>query len=225
MNTLVIIPARGGSKGLPKKNIKKLDGKPLIHYSIEVAQQVFNDKNICVSTDSEEISKIAAQTNLNIPFLRPARLATDTSTSEEVILHSLEFYALKGVYFDTVLLLQPTSPFRKKEHLQEIISLYKPEYDMIISVKETDSNPYYVLAEEGDNGYLQKSKKGEFTRRQDCPTVYEYNGSMYLINVNALKNKGIKDFNKIKKYVMDSKYSVDIDTQFDFDYAEFLIKR
>jgi len=94
---------------------------------------------------------------------------------------------------------------------------------MIVSVKETESNPYYVLFEENKSGLLEKSKKGIFIRRQDCPKVYEYNGSMYLINTKSLKNTLISNFKKIRKYEMHSKYSIDIDNQLDFDFAEFLI--
>lgn len=223
MKTLVIIPARSGSKGLPDKNIKLLNGKPLIHYSIETALSIFDKKDICVSTDSEKYKEIAEKTGIKVPFLRPENLSTDTSTSQDVILHCLDFYEQKGIFYDTVLLLQPTSPFRKKEHLTEILSDYNKEFDMIVSVMETESNPYYVLAEENDQGYLEKSKKGNFTRRQDCPKVYEYNGSIYLINVNSLKSMAMSKFTKVKKFEMEKFYSIDIDNQFDFDYAEFIL--
>lgn len=223
MKTLVIIPARSGSKGLPDKNIKLLNGKPLIHYSIEVALKVFKAEDICVSTDSEKYKKIAEKTGIEVPFLRPEKISTDTSTSQEVILHCLDFYKQKGIHYDTVLLLQPTSPFRKKEHITQIISSYTKELDMVVSVKETESNPYYVLAEENEQGYLEKSKKGNFTRRQDCPKVYEYNGSMYVINVNSLSTMKMSEFSKVKKFEMEKFYSIDIDNQFDFDFAEFVL--
>ena len=225
MRTLVVIPARSGSKGLPDKNIKLLNGKPLIHYSIEVAQQIFNNEDICISTDSDEYIKIAEKTGITVPFVRPETLSTDKATSQGVLLHCLGFYEQKGVFYDYILLLQPTSPFREKNHLEDILMLKNEDYDMIASVKETDSNPYYVSLKENEEGYLKKLMKGEFTRRQDCPKVYEYNGSMYFINVKSLKNTLISDFNKIKKYEMHSKYSIDIDNQFDFDFAEFLMKK
>ena len=225
MKTLVVIPARSGSKGLPDKNIKLLNGKPLIHYSIEVAQQIFNNEDICISTDSDKYIKIAEQTGLKIPFVRPETLSTDNATTQNVLLHCLDFYEQKGVFYDYILLLQPTSPFREKKHLEDILMENNEDCDMIVSVKETDSNPYYVLLEENKEGYLKKLMKGEFTRRQDCPKVYEYNGSMYLINTNSLKNTLISNFKKIRKYKMQSKYSIDIDNQLDFDFAEFLMKK
>ena len=223
MKTLVVIPARSGSKGLPDKNIKSLNGKPLIHYSIEVAQQIFNNEDICISTDSDKYIKIAEQTGLKVPFVRPETLSTDNATTQDVLLHCLGFYEQKGVFYDYILLLQPTSPFREKKHLEDILMANIEESDMIVSVKETDSNPYYVLLEENEEGYLKRLMKGKFTRRQDCPKVYEYNGSIYLIKVSSLKEKLISNFTKIKKYEMHSKYSLDIDSEIDFKLAEILL--
>ena len=223
MRTLVVIPARSGSEGLPNKNIKLLNGKPLIHYSIEVAQQIFSNEDICISTDSDKYIKIAEQTGLKVPFVRPETLSTDNATTQDVLLHCLDFYEQKGVSYDYILLLQPTSPFREKKHLEDILIANIEESDMIVSVKETDSNPYYVLLEENEEGYLKKLMKGEFTRRQDCPKVYEYNGSIYLIKVSSLKEKLISSFTKIKKYEMNSKYSLDIDSEIDFKLAEVLL--
>lgn len=223
MKTLVVIPARSGSKGLPDKNIKLLNGKPLIHYSIEVAQQIFNNEDICISTDSDKYIKIAEQTGLKVPFIRPEILSTDNATTQDVLLHCLDFYEQKGVFYDYTLLLQPTSPFREKKHLEDILMSNNEGCDMIASVKETDSNPYYVSLEENEEGYLKKIMKGEFSRRQDCPKVYEYNGSIYLIRVSSLKEKLISRFKKIKKYEMHSKYSLDIDSEIDFKLAEVLL--
>jgi len=225
MRTLVVIPARSGSKGLPNKNIKLLNGKPLIHYSIEVAQKIFSNEDICISTNSDKYIKIAEKTGLKVPFVRPENLSTDDATTQDVLLQCLGFYEQKGVFYDYILLLQPTSPFREKNHLEDILMLNNEECDMIVSVKETESNPYYVLFEENKSGLLEKSKKGNFTRRQDCPKVYEYNGSMYLINAKSLKNTLITNFKKIRKYEMHSKYSIDIDNQLDFDFAEFIMNK
>jgi N-acylneuraminate cytidylyltransferase len=126
MKCLVIIPARGGSKRVPKKNIKLLDGKPLIYYTINAAREIFLDENICVSTDSEEVKEVVEQINLNVPFIRPDYLATDTSGSYEMILHAVEFYEAQGNVYDVVILLQPTSPFRSAKHIKKSIgSLFK----------------------------------------------------------------------------------------------------
>lgn len=224
MKPLVIIPARGGSKGVPKKNIKLLKGTPLIHYTINAARELFNDSCICVSTDSEDIKQVANEVGLEVPFLRPDELAADTSGSYEVILHAIEYYEKEGYNPDTLILLQPTSPFRTSVQIEEALKLYSNEIDMVVSVKETKSNPYYILFEEDQNGFLRKSKESNFTRRQDCPKVWEYNGAIYIINVASLKKGTIGDFKKVIKYEMDEFSSHDIDTPLDWDFAEILIK-
>ena len=224
MRVLVVIPARGGSKGVPGKNIKLLNGKSLISYTIEAAREVFVDSDIYVSTDLEDIKKVSEKDGLKVPFIRPQHLATDTANTQDVLLHALEFFEkTNGCQPEAVVLLQPTSPFRNAQHIKEALELYNGELDMVVSVKQTDSNPYYVLFEENLNGYLNKSKKGNFTRRQDCPNVWEFNGAIYIINVKSLKTKRISDFIKIKKYVMDEKSSIDIDNQFDWKIAEIYL--
>ena len=121
-------------------------------------------------------------------------------------------------------MLQATSPLRKGFHIQEALNLITNETEMIVSVKETNSNPYYVLVEEDEDGFLHLSKESSFVRRQDCPKVYELNGAIYIMNVNAFLKKGMKSL-KRRKYLMDAVYSVDIDTYLDFDIAELLIKK
>lgn len=227
METLYIIPARGGSKGVPRKNIKLLKGKPLISYSIEYAKQFTNSENICVSTDDPEIISIVEKEGVKVPFVRPQHLSTDTATSYDVIKHALSFYKKNGIDYDRVVLLQPTSPFRKKEHLEEAFIIYNNEQpDAVVSVCETKSNPYFVLFEEDKEGYLKQTKKSNATRRQDTPSVYEINGSIYVINVNSLKSyDNIKDFGRINKLEMSHYYSVDIDTIEDWMYCEFIIEK
>ena len=153
-DVLIVIPARGGSKGIPGKNIKPLVGKPLIEYSIDVARQLVPDEHICVTTDSDEIIRVVEEYGLHVPFKRPAELATDHCGSNEVLQHALRFYIEHGFTPRVVLLLQPTSPFRKKEFLEEALSLYDETIDMVVSVKEAASNPYYNCFEEDQNGYL-----------------------------------------------------------------------
>ena len=220
---LVVIPARGGSKGIPDKNIRPLGGKPLILYTIEFARIFFSDDNICVSTDSEKIKKLTEHdAGLQIPFLRPPYLATDTAPTYDVLLHALDFYKKKGKDYQKVLLLQPTTPFRKKQHLEQILQVTE-DFEMVVSVGISPYNPYYSLFEENAEGYLVKSKSGNFNRRQDCPPIYYYNGSVYLINTTSLEQKSLSEFRKVKKYVMDDRYSLDIDTELDWQFAEFLL--
>lgn len=225
MRTLVVIPARGGSKGIPHKNIKPLAGKPLIEYTIDVARQVADDCDICVSTDDWDIINLVEKYGLKVPFVRPAHLATDTAGTYEVLLHALEFYESNGVFYDNILLLQNTSPFRKAEHVKEALALYNNDIDMVVSVTEVSANPYYNCFEEDENGYLHISKgDGSLTRRQDAPKCWEYNGAIYVINPESLKKMPLGKFTKRVKYVMDKIYSVDLDTPSDWIIAEAIIK-
>ena len=224
MDTLVIIPARGGSKGIPHKNIKPLNGKPLIYYSIDVARQFTNDANICVTTDDDEIIKVVEDYGLKVPFKRPDELATDHCGSNEVIQHAYQFYTNQGKDYNVILLLQPTSPFRKVEFLIEAVALYDNNIDMVTSVKLSSCNPYYDGFEEDKDGLLRISKgDGMIERRQDAPSVWQQNGSIYVINPKSLIDKGMAHFTRIRKYAMSELYSVDIDNPFDWKMAELVI--
>lgn len=224
MNPLIVIPARGGSKGIPDKNIKLLAGKPLIHYTIEAAREVFKDEHIVVSTDSERIKEVAESTGIKVPFLRPAELATDEAGTREVLIHALNYAESNGYNPDILVLLQPTSPLRTAKHIREALELYHDSLDMVVSVKETKSNPYYVLFEENEEGFLEKSKEGNFTRRQDCPKVWELNGAIYIINKNTLIRKTLfHDDVKLIKYRMEEQSSIDIDTPFDLSLVELYL--
>jgi len=226
MKILAIIPARGGSKGLPKKNIKILGDKPLIAWSIESAKRSKQITYTIVSTDSPEIKEVAMSYGANAPFLRPENLSSDFAESKDVLIHAIDFYIKQKTFFDFIVLLQPTSPFRKDNDIDKAIDkAIDTNADMVVSVKETSSNPYYVLFEEGKNGYLEKSKTSNYTRRQDCPPVFEYNGSIYVIKTSSLLKKDSLVFNKTVKYIMDDLHSVDIDNEIDFAFAELLIEK
>ena len=224
MKVLVVIPARGGSKGIPHKNIKLLNGKPLICYSIDVARQFTSDENICVTTDDDEIIKVVEDYGLKVPFKRPEYLATDTCGSNEVIQHAYQFYEQQGKHYDAILLLQPTSPFRKVEFLKDAVDLYDDSIDMVTSVKLSSCNPYYDGFEENAEGLLKISKgDGTIERRQDAPNVWQQNGSIYVINPKSLTEKGMARFTRIRKFTMSELYSVDIDNPFDWKVAELII--
>jgi CMP-N,N'-diacetyllegionaminic acid synthase len=225
MEPIVIIPARGGSKGVPGKNYKNLNSKPLIQYSIDVARALVSDENICVTTDSEEIINVANSVNLKVPFMRPAALATDSANSRDVILHALDYYANVGRVYDKIVLLQPTSPFRKVGDVKNMLKQWHSNIDMVVSVQESHENPYYSLFEEDKDGYLYLSKPGNFTRRQDVPKVYAYNGSVYVITVKSIQEKSFSDFHKVVRYEMDKILSLDIDTPFDWMTAEMIIEK
>lgn len=221
---LFVIPARGGSKGIPYKNIKLLNGKPLIYYSIDIARELTTDENICVSSDDKKIIDCVENYGLKVPFKRPAELATDSMGTNDVLLHALAFYENQGKSFDAIILLQPTSPIRESFHIREAYKLYSKSIDMVVSVKETAANPYYNCYEENHAGFLEISKgDGTIQRRQDAPKAYEYNGSIYIINPESLKRKGLSKMTLVKKYVMDQFYSIDLDTIFDWKLAEFML--
>jgi len=225
MKVLVIIPARGGSKGIPHKNIKPLNGKPLIHYTIDVARGIVKDEDICVSTDDADIIKCVEDYGLKVPFVRPAELATDTAGTYEVLLHALDFYEKQGKEYDVVLLLQNTSPFRSVQHVKEALELYRSDIDMVVSVNETKTNPYYNCFEDDTEGFLKKTLDSTmFVRRQDAPKTYEYNGAIYVINPLQLKKMSLGKFTRRIKYVMDDIHSVDLDNMMDWKYAEFIMK-
>lgn len=225
MESLVIIPARGGSKGIPHKNIKILGEKPLICHSIDIARKLVPECNICVTTDDHEIIKVVEIYGLQVPFVRPDYLATDTMGTYDVLLHALKFYEDRGKRYDNIILLQCTSPFRRAEDVEGALKLYTPEIDMVVSVKETSANPYYNCFEEGPDGFLSISKgNGCYHRRQDAPKAWEYNGAIYIINPSSLKEKPMSSFTKVVKYVMDDIHSIDLDTMFDWKLAELVLK-
>ncbi len=226
MKYLIIIPARGGSKGLENKNIKPLAGKPLVCYSVDLAREIADEKDICISTDSDEIINIITDYGLEPPFKRPASLATDTAGTYDVLLHAVSHYSNMGIEYDALILLQPTSPFRTKSDLKNAMELYEKGLDMVVGVKKTKSNPYFSLFEENKDGFLEISKRRYFRRRQDCPEVFEFNGAVYIINIKSLRqHTSFNDFAKIKKYVMNNINSVDIDNETDWLFCEFLIEK
>lgn len=226
MKLLYIIPARGGSKGIPHKNIKLLAGKPLIVYAIDVARALSEDKYICVSTDDTEIVCVVEEAGLPVPFMRPTALATDTSSTYDVLLHAIQYYEEKGEFFDAVVLLQPTSPLRTAEQVEEAIQLFDRSVDAVVSVCESPQNPYYNLFEENTDGYLNISKgDGKVKRRQEAPSVWMFNGAIYVFNIESLKKGYFDTFKKIRKYVMPMEYSVDLDTNVDWMFLESIMKQ
>lgn len=219
---LVVIPARGGSKGLPGKNIKNLCGKPLIAYSIDVARAITIDDNICVSTDDQKIIDVVEKYGLHVPFVRPVELASDTASTNDVLLHAVKFYEDKGKTFNKILLLQPTSPLRTVEQVKEAITLYRDDIDMVVSV--TKSHAPAVLCNDNDEGFVDLVYNKHAGGRQSLPTFYEFNGAIYVINIEALKQKGLGGIDKRVKYVMSKETSIDIDDIYDFMLIE-AIKR
>jgi len=223
MRALYIIPARKGSKGLPGKNTRVLAGKPLVQHSIEFALSLTDAADVCVTSDDDAVLDIAAQCGIPQPLRRPDALASDTAGSREVILHALDTYAERGFHYDAVVLLQPTSPIRRKSDAEAMLSLFTNDVDLVVSVREAHDNPYFNLFEEDAQGMLHLSKPSEFTRRQDCPKVYAYNGSIYIIRAERLREHPLSAFTRIRKYVMSAECSIDIDGEMDWRMAEMIM--
>lgn len=226
MKILYLIPARAGSKGLPGKNVKLLGGKPLIVHTINfVLQNIKPEDELCISTNDDNVLTIAANLGIYVPFKRPEELSSDTANSYDVIIHALKYYESNNKFFDFLMLLQPTSPFRIQQDFDNVIQSSNDEIEMVVSVKKIKDNPYFNLFEENEYGFLDKSKKSNFQRRQDTPDVFAFNGSMYLMKVSALKEKTLSEFKKIKKVIMPEERSVDIDTMADWVLAEFYLDK
>ncbi len=221
---LFIIPARGGSKGIPRKNIKELCGRPLIHYSIELARAFAPDSHIIVSTDDDEIRTVASRTDLPVPYMRPAELGGDRVGSREVILDAMDWADSQGIGYDCVVLLQPTSPMRIPADVSGALALYTPDVDMVVSVTEASCNPYYDCFETQPDGTLHVSKgDGAYTRRQDAPKAWQYNGAVYVINPDSIRRMTLGEFPCRIPYEMPRSRSVDLDTPLDWTIVESLM--
>ena len=227
MKTLWLIPARGGSKGIPNKNIKPFCGESLVSRAVKQALQCAGAYDtVFVSTDSADISKEAEKNGVEIPFLRPDELASDKAGTYPVILHSLSEFNERGKEFDRIILLQPTSPFRTIADIKGAVSLWTPDIDMVVSVVNSKSNPYFNLFETDKNGFLKLSKgNGEYARRQDAPKVWEYNGAVYVMSVKSLLKGPMSGFEKIVPYEMLASRSIDLDTPEDWAIAELLFQK
>lgn len=225
---IAIIPARGGSKRLPRKNLLEFGGKPLIAWTIEAALHCPFIDEVMVTTDDAEIAAVAKEYGANVPFLRPAELASDNATSFDVTRHAVDFYRTElDKEFDFVVLLQPTSPLRSSNDIERAIELcVQKTADAIISVCEVDHSPLWMntLPEDCNMvGFLQSELKNK--RSQDLATFYRLNGAIYICNVKVLLDK--KTFfteEAIYAYPMTIEHSVDIDTQIDFLTARAILQ-
>lgn len=225
MKHLAIIPARSGSKGLVDKNIKELCGVPLMAYSIRAAieSEMFN--LIIVSTDSEKYANIAKRYGADVPFLRSAELSDDTAGSWDVAREVINKFNEMGKEFDTVCLLQPTSPLRLAEDIIDAYKLYvQKNADSIIGVCEADHSPLWMntLAEDLNmDGFVREGICD--SNRQQLEPFYRINGAMYIRNVSSLSS-GDSVYKNSYAYVMSRDRSIDIDTELDFMIAEMLMK-
>lgn len=223
---LCIIPARGGSKGLPGKNIKELSGKPLIAYSIEQAKGAKYVDRIIVSTENREIADIARRYGAEVPFMRPRKLATDDCSIIDVLLHAMDWMENKEkCKFDILVLLHATAPLRTAEDIDNSIKLLADKKaDNVFSVTEAHRNPYFNMVEVREDGTVRRVKKGSFVTRQSAPRVFDMNASIYVWWKDVLRKKKSVFLKKSQVYVMPRERSVDIDDYLDFRIAEMLLK-
>ncbi len=223
---LAIIPARGGSKGLPGKNIKSLNGKPLIAYTIEAALKSNLISRIIVSTDDEEIASVSKDFGAEVPFLRPKELASDTAKSLDVFLYTLRLLEHdEGAKIDNVAILQPTSPLRTSVHLDESILLFHEKAaDSVISYCE-EHHPIFWHKFIDSGGKFLEIFDGDFLKnRQEVPRTYFPNGAIYVFKSQLLFDGKYYNNNSFA-YLMDRTSSLDIDCIEDFEYAEFLMQK
>lgn len=222
---LAIIPARGGSKGLPGKNIKLLNEKPLIAHTILEAKNSRYINRIIVSTDDNAIAEIANQWGAEVPFMRCANLATDESKSNDVILDVLKWLKENDNYIpDYIMLLQCTSPLRESKHIDEAIDLlFENSADAIVSVKECEENPYWmkILVDNKIKSFINSNNA--ILRRQELPNIYSLNGAIYMTKTQFfLEHKDWYGDNTIA-YIMDKESSIDVDDILDFKLAELIL--
>lgn len=221
---MAFIPARGGSKRLPRKNVLPLAGKPLINWSIEAGKKSQYIDRVFVSTDDKEIADVAWQLDVELPELRPAELASDTAKTEDVLLYSLEKFAPD---VDVVVLLQPTSPLRTAEHIDEALELFmEQEAFSVVSVTPCEHPPLWSNTLPKDNSMGDFIRPEALSRSQDISQYYRLSGAIYIFDV-----KKLREYNEIRytsetyAYVMDNDVSFDIDTEIDFDLAQFFMER
>ena len=225
MKNIAAILVRNGSKGLKDKNIRKLNGKPLLAYSIEAAQQSGKFDTIHVSTDSEYYAEIARKYGADAPFLRSAELASDTSSTWDAMRFVLKRYKELGKKFDTITVLQPTSPLRTAEDINRAFVLFEEKQaNMISSVCEMEHSPLWSNTLPEDLSMKDfEDEQVAFLPRQSLPVYYRENGAIYLMKTSHLfSGKNIyKD--RCYAYIMDGKHSIDIDDELDFKFAEVVM--
>lgn len=223
---LCLMLARGGSKGVPDKNIKPLAGKPLIVHSIEAVQQAGIFDRMILSTDSPRIAELARQAGMEVPFMRPAHLATDTASALDSIVHALDFVAAEEGPYDYVQYIFPTAPLRQARHIREAAELLTDtDSDMVISVCESD-HPLQWINHLPDNRSLKNFIKPEHRdkNRQALQPAYRINGAIYLARWEVFAERRDWFAQETIAYVMPRDLSIDIDTPLDFKLAELLIK-
>lgn len=226
MRQLAIIPARSGSKGLPDKNIKEIAGKPLFAHTIEAARKSNCFDEIMVSTDSKRYADIAVKWGASVPFLRSDNMSSDTASSWNTVLEVIEMYQKANMFFDTVTLLQPTSPLRTSKDILGALEEYNNKNaKAVVSVCEMEHSPLWSNTLPSNGSMASFLREEAKQTRQTLQKWYRINGAIYIVNVSFL----IENQNIYREgcyaYTMEKQKSIDIDDQFDFDLAEYFLKK
>lgn len=225
MRILALITARGGSKRLPGKNLRFLDGRPLVLWSIEFARKFGGFCDILVSTDSKEIAEISRKAGACVPWLRPAALATDTATSVDVCIHALEWYEFSHGKIDGLVLLQPTSPFRSQETLIRGLELFEKSREApVVAVTEVKSHPdsYFTISANGCLSMIRNDRTLP-TFAQHWPKTYQITGSFYAVGCCFLRRERTFIGSDTIALIVDKKIeTLDIDDEWDWKIAEFV---
>lgn len=226
LSVIALITARGGSKAVPRKNVAPIGGKPLIAWTIEAALESKSVKRVVVSTDDEEIAQISRQWGAEVPFMRPAALAQDDSPHMPVVMHAHEWLeAREPKGFDQLLLLQPTSPLRNAEDIDNAVELSrKKNAESVVSVSEATSHPFLTkrVTEDGRIEDFIPPPPG-YLARQKLPTVYAVNGALYLIRRDLLAEQKSFYTDRTYAYVMPVERSLDIDTAWDLHLGNLIL--
>ena len=226
MKNIAIIPARSGSKGLPDKNIKLLNGKPLMAYTILAAIDSNEFDEVMVSTDSPRYAQIAKEYGAKVPFLRSAETSSDSASSWDMVEEVLCKYRKLGKEFNSFCLLQPTSPLREADDIKAAYRLYREQADFaVVSVCEAEHSPLWCGHLPGNKEFIGFIDPGAMQQRQIGGKFYRLNGAIYIVNIDKFKEDKFLYQKGSYAYVMDQEKSIDIDNEWDFDIAEYCVKR
>ncbi|ESP95108.1 cytidylyltransferase domain-containing protein [Pseudoalteromonas luteoviolacea] len=226
LKILAIVPARAGSKRLPKKNVRKLNGTPLVGYTLNAATASKYISHTIATSDCPEVLAIAKEYPNTTALLRPDELASDTATSIDVVKHAIDYAQEQGIEFDTICLLQPTSPLRDSEDIDNAIELFIAKNAKgVVSMTECSHSPLWATPLETEGQFKQFLSTLTGTRSQDLPKYYQLNGAIYLVDRVIFKQEGKLLFeHEFYPFIMSSENSVDIDTEIDFLTAELIVK-
>jgi CMP-N,N'-diacetyllegionaminic acid synthase len=221
-----VIPARGGSKGIPRKNMRDLAGKPLIAYTVEAALKSKILRRVVVSTDDVEIAEVAKSYGAEVPFLRPAELAKDDTPGLLVIQHAVKYMEEnEALKLDVVVVLQPTSPLRSEKYIDEAVEkLLRTGADSVITVCKVRHHPFWSFTVKGERLYPFSEKGITIGRRQDLPEIYAVNGAVYAVRRDVLFEQNSVFGRDTRAILMLHEESVDIDDYFDLFVAEMMLK-